>query len=231
LINLLFLNYVNQAFFAKIEKDAKPIIYSGEWSSPEFLDFVKLNNHPLVAELSAHNFRALGSIGPKLLIGVVDPGDVEKKAALQKELREFAASSESLRGKYIFAWMDGIKFDKFLKQFGIEKRNLPQVFALDFSSRLFWQDNSTRSIKEFTEAVENGDIPVQKQAEPPTYNAFQQVKMVFLEFMPWSALIIVSIFILTYFAFLPEKADFDPSSSVSADSLKVEKETEPKKEK
>jgi hypothetical protein len=225
------LNYGNQAFFAKIEKEAKPIIYLGDWSSPEFLDFVKLNNHPLVAELSAHNFRALGSIGPKLLIGVVDPGDEKKAAAVQKELREFAASSESLRGKYIFAWMDGIKFDKFLKQFGIEKKNLPQVFALDFSSRLFWQDNSTFSIKEFIEAVESGVIPVQKQAEPPTYSAFQQVKMVFIEFMPWSALMLASMFVLTFLAFLPEKDDFDRSSSESADSFKAEEESESKKEK
>jgi hypothetical protein len=207
-----------------------PIIYSGEWSSPEFLDFVKLNNHPLVAELSGHNFRALGSIGPILAIGVVDPADIEKTPAFQKEMKDFAASSEKLRGKYIFAWMDGIKFDKFLKQFGIEKSNLPQVFALDFLSRHFWQDASVLSIKKLIEAIENGDLQMQKQADPPTFNAFQQVKMVFMEFMPWSALLVVLMFILTFLAFMPEKEEVS-SSSVPTDSLKVEEEKEPKKEK
>ncbi len=205
-----------------------PIIYSGECSSPEFLDFVKLNNHPLVAELSGHNFRALGSIGPILAIGVVDPADIEKTSSFQKEIKDFAASSEKLRGKYIFAWMDGIKFDKFLKQFGIEKSNLPQVFALDFLSRQFWQDASVLSIKRLIEAIENGDIQMQKQADPPTLSAFQQVKMVFMEFMPWSALMMVFMFILTFLAFMPEKGEVD-STPVSADSVEEEKET--KKEK
>jgi hypothetical protein len=221
-----------EAFFAKIEKDVEPIIYAGEWSSPEFLDFVKFNNHPLVAELGAHNFRALGSIGPKLAIGVVNPLDTEKTLAFQKELKKYAASaSDSVKLKYIFACMDGIKFDKFLKQFRIEKSSLPQVFVLDFLSRQFWQDSSIFSIKEFIEAVDNGDISMQKQDDMPKLNAFHQVKWVFMEYMPWSVLLIVVMFFLTLVAFMPEAADPSARTASTEPADLASKEEEPKKEK
>lgn len=208
----------------------EPIIYNGEMSSPEFLDFVKFNNHPLVAELGAQNFRALGSIGPILAIGVVNPSEIEKAVAFQKELKAFAASApDSVKQKYIFAWIDGVKFDKFLKQFGIEKNSLPQVFALDFLSRQFWQDASISSIKDFIEGVESGEIAMQKQAEAAKLNALQQIKFVFMELMPWSLLFVVVMFVLTIILFLPEKREVPPIAINQPSELPAKPEEEESK--
>ena len=209
------------------------MIYTGESSSPDFLDFVKFNNHALVSELGAHNFRSLGSLGRRLAIGVIDPDDTEKTLAFLKELKGFArAASDEIKQKYIFAWMNGRVFKKFLKQFRIEKSSFPEIFALDFPAREFWQDSSAFSVKEFIEAVESGDIPKQKQEHVAGRGPFQQFKMVFMEFMPWSALIMVLMFVLTFFAFLPEeKMQRMRLTKTEAPTTEVAQDEEPKKEK
>jgi len=89
-------------------------------TSPNFLDFVKANNHALVTELGGHNFRQMGQLGKLLAIAVVNPDDAVKTNKFVDEIKSYAkAASHAILDKYLFCTMDGKKFEKFLTQFKI----------------------------------------------------------------------------------------------------------------
>jgi len=196
----------NKAFLAKIERGADPVLYQGEMTSPNFLDFVKANNHALVTELGGHNFRQMGQLGKLLAIAVVNPDDAVKSNKFVDEIKSYAkAASHAILDKYLFCTMDGKKFEKFLTQFKIMKANLPEIFVLQYEGKEFWQDSSVFTVDEFIKSIENGEITKQKAEEPQTKNPFMQVWGMFTDFMPYSALLMATVFLITYIAFLPEE--------------------------
>jgi hypothetical protein len=106
---------------AKIEKGVDPVVYQGKITSPDFLDFVKANNHALVTELKGHNFRQMGQMGKLLAIAVVNPEEEEKAKTMLDDVAAYAKTApDVILDKYLFCSMDGKKFEKFLSQFKIE---------------------------------------------------------------------------------------------------------------
>ena len=121
-----------KAFIARIE-DSVPIkVYNGEMTSDSVSEFVQANNLPIVVDLGGHNFRFAGRKGKPLAIGVYDPKDEAKTAKFREELKEYAIGGAH-KEDYVFGTMDGTKWEKFLGQFAITKKNLPELFVLDVS--------------------------------------------------------------------------------------------------
>mmetsp|Transcript_54588 Transcript_54588/g.81039 ORF Transcript_54588/g.81039 Transcript_54588/m.81039 type:complete len:426 (-) Transcript_54588:470-1747(-) len=189
-----------EAFIAKIEDGVDSVVYQGEISSPDLLDFVKTNNRALVTALGSHNFRTVGTMGKSLAIGVVNPEDTAKTAALMSEIKTLA-KSETFGSKFVFCWMDGKKWERFLTQFNIGSDNLPELFVLDFHTKEFWQDASIFEGKEFLEGVLSGDIPPQKQASKK--GPLNDTLNLFRHFMPWSAIFMVLLFTTIFYLALP----------------------------
>lgn len=151
---------------AKIEKDTDPLIYNGELTSPDFLDWVKQNNAALVTELTSQNFRTLSQMGKPTVIGVYDPDD-PKTSSLKKEIKKVANNMKEWRDSYRFAVMDGKKWSNFLSQFDVKSTALPQYLVLNITSRMFHQNENVTDIIEFLKGVSDGSIPSRKQEVKP----------------------------------------------------------------
>lgn len=125
-------------FIAKVEDDVKSVAYTGAMNSPEFLDFVKGNNLALVTKLGSDNFRTVSRMGKPLAIGVIDPDSPLTKDFVA-ELRSVAAHGKpALVEKVFFGILDGVKWAKFVTQFGVESSNLPSFFILDAQKKTYW---------------------------------------------------------------------------------------------
>jgi hypothetical protein len=85
------------------------------------------------------------------------------------------------------------------------KANLPELFVLQYEGKEFWQDSSIFTLKDFISSVENNEITKQKAEDQKSKNPFNQALDVFLGYMPYSALVMAAMFLITYLAFLPEE--------------------------
>ena len=59
--------------------------------------------------------------------------------------------------------MDGMKWTNFLKQFDINKKNLPQIFVLDAPNRKYYQNSTYTKVDSLLEAIARNDIQMQVQ--------------------------------------------------------------------
>lgn len=157
----------NEPFIAKVEMDVPSKVYAGNLASVDFLEFVKSNNVALVTELGSNNFRDVGNLGKPIVFGVIDPSDKKSNEPFLAEMRSVALNaSPKLTSKYIFSYMDGIQWKRFLSQFNVEPSNLPTFFILDYKAKTFWEqpDGETKqSIEELVKAHYNGDLTPKAQ--------------------------------------------------------------------
>mmetsp|Transcript_28290 Transcript_28290/g.41056 ORF Transcript_28290/g.41056 Transcript_28290/m.41056 type:complete len:482 (+) Transcript_28290:104-1549(+) len=189
-------------FLVQIEKDllGYPKVYSGEINSPDYLTFVKNNNVALVTDLGPHNFRTLTTMGKLLAIGVVNPDDSTATEKFETELKTFALNGPSeVTEKYLFAVMDGKQWHKFVRQFGVESENLPDIFILNEEDRKFWQDSTINGLPAFFEAMEAGEIESRKREGRKGMGTLEVILDVFVSNLPYSALAL-SFIIAAFFA-------------------------------
>lgn len=156
-----------KTFIAKVETgmDTKP--YRGDIEPQEVLEFVRSNNVGLVTQIGSHNFKSMGRKGRPLAIAVTDPDNEQKSSEFVTKLKDFAKNGiPGLTGKYYFCYLDGKKWEKFIKQFDLVKSDLPEFFALDVPSKTFWR-NSTISketdFQKFLHLIHTGKMLPQKQ--------------------------------------------------------------------
>ncbi len=176
-------------FIARIEKDIPIKIFDGDISTSAVTDFVRENNLATVINLSGDNFRLASRRGKALAIAVYDPedGSVETERH-RRELKQYAITG-AYKDDFIFATMDGRKWDKFLGQFSVDKKNLPQFVVVDVPERTYWQDSSVVDVTNFIAAVKNDTIQSRKQEKSKSGLA-DMILQSFVDYMPWSLLLV-----------------------------------------
>jgi len=147
---------------AKIEKDVDPVVYEGDMNSPDLLEWVKLQNVALVTELTGQNFRTLSQMGRPLLMGIVDPED-DQSQKLKGAIKHVAKENKEFKDMYRFTTMDGKKWSKFLSQFDVDPKELPQLLVLNVESRIFHQNATITDVTTFLQGVSDGSIPGREQ--------------------------------------------------------------------
>ena len=184
-------------FIARIEKNIPIKIFDGDVSTSAVTDFVRENNLATVINLSGDNFRLASRRGKALAIAVYDPedGSVDTERH-RRELKQYAING-AYKDDFIFATMDGRKWDKFLGQFSVNKKNLPQFVVVDVPERTYWQDSSIVDITNFIAAVKNGTIQSRKQEKAKSGLA-DMILQSFVDYMPWS---LMFVFVVMAFVF------------------------------
>ena len=223
-------------FIARVEDGVPTRLYEGELNSVSFLDFVEAQNLATVVHVDGHNFRFVSRRGKPVALAAIDPSDEARADRFQKELKRYAVRGEH-RDDYVFATIDGTKWDKFLEQFSITKESLPELFVIDTPARTYWQDSSIFSISDFVQAVKSGEIEPRVQ-EKPKKGAADQVFQVFVEWMPWSLFGMLSLFVLVFYLSFPSIDDDlvvrpprpEPSPSMAKKPSAAEVPPETKKE-
>ncbi|KAL3809356.1 hypothetical protein ACHAXA_009064 [Cyclostephanos tholiformis] len=192
-------HYSGGGFVARIEEGVPIRIFDAELSIASISDFVTEYNLATVLELSGQNFRFVSRRGKALGIAAYNPDDDELTTErIQRELRRYAISGPH-RDDYIFAKMDGKKWDKFLGQFQVRRENLPEFFVVDVPSRTYWQDSSVSGISNFISGVKDGTI-VAREQEKSKSGPLDDLMQAFVNYMPWSLgvafVLFVAVFVL-----------------------------------
>ncbi len=211
----LSLSDTASTILAKIEKDTAPVVYEGDVSSVDFLEWAKQNNMALVTDLQRSNFRTVAYLGKPLFIGVLDAMSNDKNIMASNEefvsrLRETAkkfAAAGSEGDVYKFATMDGKKWTNFLNQFSISPKELPQFLVLDAPNRRFYQNSTFTDIESFMEGMKDGTIVEQEQVSNSGGGFLEMFHSYFVKYMPFSLLVIVLIFCLILYCALAEDED------------------------
>jgi hypothetical protein len=178
--------YDGGGFVARIEEGVPIRVFDAESISVSAIsDFVTEYNLATVLELSGQNFRFVSRRGKALAIAVYDPDDDEiTTEGIKHELKRYAISGAH-RDEYVFAKMDGKKWDKFLGQFQVRRESLPQFFVVDVPSRTYWQDSSVSGISNFISGVKDGTI-VSREQEKSKSGPMDDLMQAFVNYMPWS---------------------------------------------
>ena len=179
-------------FIARIEEDVPIKVYTGEVTTDALANFVQVTNLAAVIELGGHNFRFVSRRGKSVAVAVYNPEDTIKTTNFKKELKDYAVNGK-YKDKYVYGTMDGIKWDKFLSQFSIQKENLPELFVLDVPNRTYWQDPSVFGVSNFITAVQNGEIESREQ-EKRKSGVLDEVLQAFVDYMPYSLFFILALF-------------------------------------
>jgi hypothetical protein len=136
-----------------------------------------------------------------LAIAVYDPEDgSEVTENLRRELKQYAISG-AYKDEYIFATMDGRKWDRFLSQFSVDKKDLPQLVVVDVPERTYWLDSSVVGISSFIAAVKNGTIQSRKQEKAKSGLA-DKLLQAFVDYMPWSLVFVFAVMAFVFWIVL-----------------------------
>lgn len=200
-------------FLMRVERGVDTIVYNGEVTTPDFMNFVSETSLPLLTELEAHNFRSMGNKGKILAIAVINPEDAESNKVILQSLSEYSKEKmlqiQVENSPYIFTYMNGMKWAKFLEQFSVSTDDLPQLFLLDVPNRKYWQNvtvgrSSTSDgillpitpsyVKEFMAAKDSGVIESRDQFKEKG-GFMNDIAVGFMKSMPYSAIALVLFFV------------------------------------
>lgn len=220
-------------FIARVEEDVPTKLYEGELTTLAFSEWASKTNLAAVIELGGHNFRFVSRRGKSLAVAVYDPDDEIKTANFQRELKQYAVKGAH-RDDYIFATMDGKRWDKFVSQFSITKDNLPELFVIDVPAGIYWQDASVFGISDFVSGVKSGEIESREQ-EKRKEGPLDEFLQLFVDYMPYSLGAMLALFAGVFFMVLR----FDdggpnlppPPRRVATSKKKEESENDNKKDK
>jgi len=131
----------------------------GEGLTVEALSaFVDSHHLPLFPELlndNAHNYMKSEKM---TVVGVVDP---QIKSEARPFLKTLKAVAEAEVSRFRFVWLDGIKWDEFVAEFGIDEDAFPQTFVWDAKNQLFYFEDGLRThdaIVDFLDRVKAGKV-------------------------------------------------------------------------
>lgn len=162
------------SFVAKYETGEKPLGASKQTTQSEvsLSDWIQDNRFPLVNVLTRNNFNLITKTeGRKTVIAVVDMSDSKQvenaKAMLLRLARphETPLSTEA-QELYRFGVLDGVRWERFVKEFYITPDMLPHVFVLDGHADQFYNDRDVKDEKQietFLEDVISGKVYAQRE--------------------------------------------------------------------
>jgi protein disulfide-isomerase A1 len=190
-----------------VKKGAGPISVS------EIEEFVEAHNIPFMNRFDSHNFKKLGSLKKVLAMVVVDPS---KAAVADNLIQHLDASGSALkpadRDKFVFGSIDGVKWSKFMRQYGVE--SVPSVVLLDLTVDKFiavplapeaaaGTGTETSPVDHIASVLEGylaGNLQM-KEVEKPGIIGKAIIKM--KKFYPWSILCVLPICFVVLSFFLP----------------------------
>lgn len=80
---------------------------------------------------------------------VIDPLGGDKTEAFLNRLREVGRSQRDLMARhFVLGYLDGIRWEGFVRQFNIEKHQLPRFFVLDYTKQTFYEDDEVDEVDE-----------------------------------------------------------------------------------
>lgn len=176
--------------------------FTGEWTEGELRNFIVNNKLPLVNELDQHNFDDVTTSGKKIVYAIVNTKQPQQSAEFDKILYKLAKQS-TFRDAFVFARLDGIKYHKYISQFGVvvgeggsDVSSLPTMVVLDPALDYYYAPNGhgpnanivhpiggEREIQQFLTDILDGRIPL--TGTTPWYNPTRYVRLLEKSLSKW----------------------------------------------
>jgi hypothetical protein len=157
-----------------VDDDERPVVvchmeggfdekFTGPWLETGLRSFVDAHKLPLVSDLDATNFEDVTSTGQIVVFATSDPNAGSTKSFM-KALLNVARKYR----QFTFANVDGVKFAKYVSQFGVTTSQLPTVFALNYTGDQYYlaenQAATESQIEGFVSGILTGRIPARETA-------------------------------------------------------------------
>jgi len=202
----------NKVSIEKTEKGRIPIemknlqtAENSETFDKEITDFVTKNNRALISQFDAHNFKKLGSLGKKMVVAVYS------NLGLTKPFFDaFDAVVSSLptedSDKYVFGYLDGLRWKGFLKQYGCSKKKLPAILILDTETETYHVHTSASNedIALVIKDLHRGELEFKKLERP---SMLEHIHKKLKDSYPLSLLCIIPVLLLLWSFLMPFPAD------------------------
>jgi hypothetical protein len=199
----------NTYTIAKMEPDHQalylPILEGNALSRENIEEFVIKHQRPLVSQLDSHNFKALGDLGKPMVIAVVkNTGAITSEEFVEAFSHTAASLKMEESDKYVFGVLDGVKWARFLKQYGT---SAPSVLVLDMPKGLHYNmkmpvtgESPKASIQRLMKSLLAREVEMETSNEKNILkSAYKKLKY----YYPWSLLGLVPVVLFLLSALLP----------------------------
>jgi protein disulfide-isomerase A1 len=153
----------------------KPVSIRGE-ELKTLKEFVTLNGFPLVEEITGATFQRF--VDANLPVGVLFV-DFDKKPEFDALLSVLKTSAESLKGKFSFAYTNGVTYKEQFQAMGGDASKLPGVAAMDIAKRLnfpYTGEIESKALVSWAEGILSGAVkpflksqPIPEKNDEPVY--------------------------------------------------------------
>eukprot|EP01080_Neovahlkampfia_damariscottae_P007248 gene7248-11566_t len=147
-----------------VRTNGEPLTYTGEFS--ELKQFVVANGYPLVEEISAANFQRFAESGLPLGVVFIDYSKTEEK---EVTLKTVTAVAEKLKGKFMFAYSDGVEYKDQITSMGADASKLPVVAAMNIELRVNYPYSGELEVDALTkwaEGIVSGEVKPFYKSDP-----------------------------------------------------------------
>lgn len=169
--------------------------FSGPWVDEELRSFILSRRLPLVTELDQNTFDDVTTSGKRIVYAILNSKQPASSEAFVEPLYRLAQSA-AFRDEFVFARLDGIKYHKYVSQFGVtvgehgsDVSQLPTVVVIDKDMDYYYAPRPRGSaehpvthpiggaseIENFLTEVVRGDIGL--TGTTPWYNPSRYVKL------------------------------------------------------
>jgi thioredoxin-like negative regulator of GroEL len=155
-----------------VDDDERPVVvchmeggfddkFTGPWLETGLRAFVDAHKLPLVSDLDSTNFEDVTSTGQIVVFATSDPA----ASSTKQFMKALVAVARKYR-QFTFANVDGVKFAKYVGQFGVQQNQLPTVFALNYTGDQYYladvPSSSESQIEAFVHGILTGNIPARE---------------------------------------------------------------------
>merc|ERR1711916_200539 len=143
-----------------VKKSDESVVYNGDLADGDELEaWVDIHRYALLAELTAENAADYTGAKKMIALAIVNP---RKKKASKAFLENMGSIAIAKRGEFLFAHIDGTRWDKFAQDLGVSCSDMPKTVVWHPSESVHYEDEgsqkSTGAIIDFLNAVSRGDI-------------------------------------------------------------------------
>eukprot|EP01112_Ceratiomyxa_fruticulosa_P021316 TRINITY_DN744_c0_g1_i1.p1 TRINITY_DN744_c0_g1~~TRINITY_DN744_c0_g1_i1.p1 ORF type:complete len:446 (-),score=93.82 TRINITY_DN744_c0_g1_i1:278-1615(-) len=182
-------------------KDGEKVFYKGGENG--LLDWAKTNQFPYLNQINENNFDILVDSGIPIVLGIIDgsKSNTEFVAKLQTVARKLAG------GKFLFGYLDGAKFHKWISTFGFTPDKFPTVMVLDDSNELYWDlentDVKSVDLLKWVESVGKGEVTSKTRSLSGYYlNKLEKIALVISDFIVNHIFLSIALGAVFLFAFI-----------------------------
>jgi protein disulfide-isomerase-like protein len=211
---------------------------SGEASGRQELleKWVRERRFPTLNKIGSHNFRELGhNTGKLFVVGAIDPSNMEVTKPFVEMMQKLALPrtsplEASVFDRYVFGYLDGTKWEKFIAQFNVLPEQLPRIVVFDAPDSKFYEDKEVAGsdgYENFLNDIAAGKVPVQREG---MWGMPTRVYNMMKRWWPYSILFALPPALLLYAFFQMcredeyEDKDYCEPPSVSTPSSEVKKD-------